>query len=356
MPALGYTYDDHLPADFSAQSLRHDVRTGLTAPRKWLPPKWFYDKVGSELFEDITALREYYPTRTERAILDESASAIVAAAGVDTLVELGSGSSEKTRLLLDAMLDQADDGAERRQHGAAERRRHGGVDRRRHGGAAADPIASYVALDVSEDALRSACAALVGSYPRLRVGAMRADFTHHLELLPAGKPMTVAFLGSTIGNFEPAERATFLRALRAQLGEHDHFLLGADLVKSTDVLVPAYDDAAGVTAAFNLNLLDVLNHSLRADFERTAFDHVVVWDSQNEWIEMRLRATRDMVVHLPDLDLDVHFDRGEDVRTEISAKFRRESLTAELAAAGFVGRGWWTDQRQWFSLSLWGTA
>ena len=259
---------------------------------------------------------------------------------MDTLVELGSGSSEKTRLLLDAMLDRAD----------------GGAERRRHGGVAADPIASYVALDVSEDALRSACAALVGSYPRLRVGAMRADFTHHLELLPAGKPMTVAFLGSTIGNFEPAERATFLRALRAQLGEHDHFLLGADLVKSTDVLVPAYDDAAGVTAAFNLNLLDVLNHSLRADFERTAFDHVVVWDSHNEWIEMRLRATRDMVVHLPDLDLDVHFDRGEDVRTEISAKFRRESLTAELAAAGFVGRGWWTDQRQWFSLSLWGTA
>ena len=131
MPALGYTYDDHLPADFSAQSLRDDVRTGLTAPRKWLPPKWFYDKVGSELFEDITALREYYPTRTERAILDESASAIVAAAGVDTLVELGSGSSEKTRLLLDAMLDRADGGAERRRHGGAERRRHGGVERRR---------------------------------------------------------------------------------------------------------------------------------------------------------------------------------------------------------------------------------
>ena len=347
MPALGYTYDDHLPADFSAQSLRDDVRTGLTAPRKWLPPKWFYDKVGSELFEDITALREYYPTRTERAILAESAAAIVAAAGSDTLIELGSGSSEKTRLLLDAMLAQAVDRAEPRGHD----------------GATDDPISSYlgsyIALDVSEDALRSACGALVSSYPRLRVGAMRADFTHHLELLPRGAGTdrrTVAFLGSTIGNFEPTERAAFLRALRVQLGEHDHFLLGADLVKSADVLIPAYDDAAGVTAAFNLNLLDVLNHSLRADFDCATFDHVVVWDAENEWIEMRLRATRDMVVHLPDLDLSVDFDRDEDVRTEISAKFRRESLTAELESAGFVARGWWTDRRDWFSLSLWGTA
>jgi L-histidine Nalpha-methyltransferase len=355
MPALGYTYDDHLPADFSAQSLRDDVRTGLTALRKWLPPKWFYDKVGSELFEDITALREYYPTRTERAILAESATAIVGAAGADTLIELGSGSSEKTRLLLDAMLAEAAGRAERRGHDGAVADPIASYV----ASYAASPVASYVALDVSEDALRSACAALVSSYPLLRVGAMRADFTHHLELLPGGAEparRTVAFLGSTIGNFEPAERGAFLRALRAQLGEHDHFLLGADLVKSADVLVPAYDDAAGVTAAFNLNLLDVLNHSLRADFDRTAFDHVVVWDAENEWIEMRLRATRDMVVHLPDLDLDVCFDRGEDVRTEVSAKFRRETLTAELAAAGFVSRGWWTDQRDWFSLSLWGTA
>ena len=350
MPALGYTYDDHLPADFSAQSLRDDVRTGLTAPRKWLPPKWFYDKVGSELFEDITALREYYPTRTERAILAESAAAIVSSAGMDTLIELGSGSSEKTRLLLDAMLARTEGRAERREQDPA-------ADPSASPGAT--PVPSYVALDVSEDALRSACAALVSSYPRLRVGALRADFTHHLELLPAGEQVgrrTVAFLGSTIGNFEPTERAAFLRALRAQLRDEDHFLLGADLVKSADVLVPAYDDAAGVTAAFNLNLLDVLDHRLRADFDRAAFDHVVVWDAQNEWIEMRLRATRDMVVHVADLDLDVHFDRGEDVRTEISAKFRRETLTAELTAAGFVGRGWWTDQRDWFSLSLWGTA
>jgi L-histidine N-alpha-methyltransferase len=319
-----YTYADHLPADFSDQSLRADVLAGLTAPRKWLPPKWFYDKVGSELFEDITRLPEYYPTRTERSILTDRAAEIIDAAGSDTLIELGSGSSEKTRLLLDALSDRARD------------------------------TASYVALDVSEDALRSACAGLVATYPGLHVGALRADFTHQLDRLSSGGARLVAFLGSTIGNFDPAERTGFLRALRAGLRPGDCFLLGADLVKSPDVLVPAYDDAAGVTAAFNLNLLDVLNQRLDADFDRTAFEHVAVWDADNEWIEMRLRAGRDLVIRVPGLGLTVHLDRGESIRTEISAKFRRSGLTAELTAAGFTERGWWTDEREWFSLSLWG--
>lgn len=328
MPAVssGYTYDDHLPADFSAASLRTDATAGLTATRKRLPPKWFYDKVGSELFEDITRLPEYYPTRTERSILMARADAMIAASGSHTLIELGSGSSEKTRLLLDALTDQVGEGA------------------------------SYVALDVSEDALRSACAGLAGGYPRLRVGALRADFSHQLQLLPTGGRRTVAFLGSTIGNFEPAERAGFLRTLRSQLGGDDHFLLGTDLVKSPDVLIPAYDDAAGVTAAFNLNLLDVLNRGLDADFDRTAFEHVAIWDAEREWIEMRLRATRDQRVHLAAIGLDVRFERGEEMRTEVSAKFRRDRLTAELEAAGFTGQGWWADPREWFSVSLWGTA
>ncbi len=323
MTSTGYRYADHLPADFSDRSLRADVVAGLTAPRKWLPPKWFYDKVGSELFEDITRLPEYYPTRTERSILTEHAAEIIDAAGTDTLIELGSGSSEKTRLLLDALTHRTGD-------------------------------AAYTALDVSEDALRSACAGLVASYPRLRVGALRADFTHQLDLLPTGGARTVAFLGSTIGNFDPAERSEFLRALRAGLGPDDCFLLGADLVKAPDVLVPAYDDAAGVTAAFNLNLLDVLNQRLDADFDRAAFEHVAVWDAENEWIEMRLRASRDMVAEVPGVGLSVHLDLGESIRTEISAKFRRSGLTAELTAAGFAERGWWTDEREWFSLSLWG--
>lgn len=323
-PDPGYTFDDHLPADFSASSLRTDVQLGLTSTPKWLPPKWFYDKVGSELFEDITRLPEYYPTRTERSILLRSAAEIVAAAGTRTLIELGSGSSEKTRLLLDAML-------ERRAEGAA-----------------------YIALDVSESALRSACAGLVDAYPELRVGAMRADFTHQLQFLPAGTARTVAFLGGTIGNFDPVERRQFLTSLRAGLGERDHFLLGADLVKSADILVPAYDDAAGVTAAFNLNVLDVVNQRLHADFDRTNFAHVAVWDEQNEWIEMRLRAARATRIRIAAIDLDVDFDAGEELRTEISAKFTRERLTEELTAAGFRQRGWWTDERGWFSLSLWG--
>ncbi len=320
----GYTFTDHLPPDFSDQSLRADVVQGLTASQKWLPPKWFYDKVGSELFEAITALPEYYPTRTERGILQEHATEMIRSAGSHALIELGSGSSEKTRLLLDAMLATIPDGA------------------------------AYVALDVSEDALRSACAGLVAAYPGLQVGALRADFTHQLDILPPGDARTIAFLGSTIGNFEPAERASFLRSLRSVMNPGDHFLLGADLVKSADVLVPAYDDSAGVTAAFNLNVLDVLNQRLDADFDRSAFRHTAVWNAEQEWIEMRLRATHHVVARVPGVGLQVEIGRGEDIRTEISAKFRRAPLTAELAAAGFAPRGWWTDEREWFSVSLWG--
>ena len=324
--SIGYTYTDHLPADFSDRELRTDVLMGLGATPKWLPPKWFYDKVGSELFEAITRLPEYYPTRTERSILQRHAPEMVELAGCDTLIELGSGSSEKTRLLLDAMTARA-------------------------GGAS-----SYVGLDVSEDALRSAGAGLVAGYPALKITAVRADFTRQLALLPTGGTRTVAFLGSTIGNFEPVDRARFLRSLREQLGERDTFLLGADLVKSPDVLVPAYDDAAGITAAFNLNLLDVLNQRLEGDFDRRHFAHVALWDAEHEWIEMRLRAVRDTRAHLAALDLEVRLERGQEIRTEISAKFRPDALDAELVAAGFTRRGWWSDDRDWFSLSLWAPA
>ncbi|WP_395728967.1 L-histidine N(alpha)-methyltransferase [Nakamurella sp.] len=330
----GYTFDDHLPADFADRSLREDVLVGLTAAHRWLPPKWFYDKVGSELFEDITRLPEYYPTRTERSILAARAREIVALAGTRTLVELGSGSSDKTRLVLDAMSTAA-----------------AGRDARPTGD---DEPADYVALDVSEDALRLACAGLVAQYPDLRIAAVRADFTHQLDVLPDGPGRTVAFLGGTIGNFDPEHRAAFLESLRARLRPGDHFLLGADLVKSPQILIPAYDDAAGVTAAFNLNVLDVLNHRLGADFRRSDFTHVAVWDPVHEWIEMRLRATREVAVRIDDVGLDVRLEPGAEIRTEISAKFRRDRLTDELTAAGFTGRGWWTDDRRWFSLSLWG--
>jgi L-histidine N-alpha-methyltransferase len=319
-------FTDHLPHDFEAVGLRADVAHGLTATPKALPPKWFYDKLGSELFEEITRLPEYYPTRIERGILHEHARTLVETAGAGTIIELGSGSSEKTRLLLDALVA-------------------------RSGRLSYPP--GYVALDVSENALRGACSALADSYPTLRIEALRADFTHQLDLLPTRDRRLVAFLGSTIGNFEPIDRAAFLAQVRSCLRPGDHFLLGADLVKPVDILLPAYDDAAGVTSAFNLNVLDVLNRRLGADFARADFEHHALWDIENEWIEMRLRARRSLTVTVPDLDLEVRFAAGEEVRTEISAKFRRHRLESELVAAGFSSAGWWTDPAEWFSVSLW---
>jgi L-histidine Nalpha-methyltransferase len=320
---MSYGYTDHLDGDFTLRSLHADVLDGLLAEHKWLPPKWFYDKNGSALFEEITQLPEYYPTRTERAILDRSAAEIVARSGADVLVELGSGSSEKTRLLLDALPT---------------------------GGS------SYIALDVSETALRMACESVAAAYPRLRVEAVRADFESQLSsVLSAGRSgrRLLAFLGGTIGNLAPEPRRAFLGEVRAGLSAGDSFLLGADLVKSPEVLVPAYDDAAGVTAAFNLNVLEVLNRRLAADFDRADFEHRAVWDPENAWIEMRLRALRPVRVSVADLDLVLEFAEGEELRTEISAKFTRPRLESEFATAGFAPAGWWTDPDTLFSLSLW---
>jgi L-histidine Nalpha-methyltransferase len=338
-PPIRFT--DHLPADFTDRSLGMDVRTGFGGTPKWLPPKWFYDKVGSELFEEITRLPEYYPTRCERQILHRHAADLVAAAGSDTLVELGSGSSEKTRLLLDAM------GAATGTGPAA--------------GTGTDASAGlpgtglhYVGTDVSEDALVSAAEGLRRDYPDLAIDIVRADFEHQLARLPGRSGRrTVAFLGSTLGNLEPGPRRDFLGAVRQALRSGEHLLLGVDLVKSPDVLLPAYDDAAGVTAAFNLNVLDVLNRRLRADFDRADFRHVAIWDADRERVEMRLRAVRELRVRFGDLDLAVSFTAGEELRTEVSTKFRRERLTAELHDAGFTESEWWTDDAGYFALSLW---
>lgn len=341
-PPIRFT--DHLPADFEDLSLGADVRLGLGGTPKRLPPKWFYDKAGSELFEEITRLPEYYPTRCERQILQQNAAGIVGAARCDTLVELGSGSSDKTRLLLDAMGDA---------------RRYGGTAGSGHG----DPDdgrgerLNYVGLDVSRDALVAAAQALRRDYPELDIDIVRADFETQLDLLPHGSGgRMIAFLGGTLGNLEPAPRRGFLASVRAVLRPGEHFLLGADLVKSATTMVPAYDDAAGVTAAFNLNVLEVLNRRLRADFDRDDFRHVAVWDADREWIEMRLRAVREVRAQVRDLDLEVTFAAGDDLRTEVSSKFRREALTAELRAAGFAPAGWWTDTDGLFSLSLWQAA
>ncbi|MGH3882137.1 MAG: L-histidine N(alpha)-methyltransferase [Pseudonocardiaceae bacterium] len=318
----------HLSDSDAADALHHDVRVGLSADPKWLPPKWFYDARGSELFEQITTLPEYYPTRTERELLRCSVRQIaqrawVRGAAVDTLVELGSGSSEKTRLLLDALT----------AHGSLRR---------------------FVPLDVSESALRGAMIAVAQEYQGLAVHGVVGDFTQHLELLPAGPGgrRLVAFLGGTIGNLLPDERAGFFTALRAALVPGELLLLGAGLATDPAVMVPAYDDAAGVTADFNRNVLRVLNRELGADFEVAAFDHVAVWDATHEWIEMRLRARRAMTVRLPAVGMTVHYAEGEEMRTEVSGKFRREGLGAELVDAGFADRAWWTDPEDRFALVL----
>ena len=311
----------HLPADATARALRRDVREGLTSRPKWLPPKWFYDTRGSELFEEITRLPEYYPTRAERAILDRESGAIAAATEAGVLVELGSGSSEKTRLLIEALRE-------------------------------AGTLTHYVPVDVSESALERAGRALVIDYPDIAVHALVADFQAGLELPPAGGPRLVAFLGGTIGNLLPGERAGFLRMVHDELAPGDALLLGTDLVKAERTLVAAYDDARGVTAAFNKNVLAVLDRELGADLDPDAFEHVALWDCEHEWIEMRLRARTALTATIPALDLKIDFARGEEIRTEISAKFRERGVSAELRAAGFAQRHWWTDPEGRFALSL----
>ncbi|WP_329025531.1 L-histidine N(alpha)-methyltransferase [Streptomyces sp. NBC_00690] len=307
-----------LPEDATDAALRADVLHGLTRTPKELPPKWFYDARGSELFEEITRLPEYYPTRAEREILIERAPAIASATGARTLVELGSGSSEKTRHLLDALPD----------------------------------LQSYVPVDVSESALTGAAKSLLAERPELQVHALIADFTRGLALPGTPGPRLVVFLGGTIGNLLPAERARFLRSVRALLDPGDALLLGTDLVKDEDVLVRAYDDAAGVTADFNKNVLRVLARELGADVDPDDFDHVALWDREEEWIEMRLRARSDLTVKIPELNLAVSFEQGEELRTEVSAKFRREGVGRELAAAGLELTEWWTDSAGRFALSL----
>lgn len=308
----------NLPEDATDAALRADVLKGLTSTPKTLPPKWFYDAQGSELFEKITELPEYYPTRAEREILVDRAGEIAAATGARTLVELGSGSSEKTRFLLDALRG----------------------------------LHTYVPVDVSESALTLAGQALIEERPGLDVHALIADFTGGMALPDTPGPRLVAFLGGTIGNLLPAERAVFLASVRALLSPGDALLLGTDLVKDERVLVEAYDDAAGVTAAFNKNVLTVIDRELGADFDPGAFEHVAVWDRDNEWIEMRLRSRTAQTVKVPALDLAVHFAAGEEMRTEVSAKFRRDGVRAELSAAGLELAHWWTDGQGRFALSL----
>jgi L-histidine N-alpha-methyltransferase len=304
------------------RTLADDVLDGLTRPLKELQPKHFYDARGSELFDAICELPEYYQTRTERLILQRSAGAIVERSGAAELVELGSGSASKTRVLLDAMS----------QAGTLER---------------------YVPFDVSATTVHEAADTLVQEYPGMSVHGVVGDFERHLTHLPDPVgPRLVAFLGGTLGNFPPGSRRRFLRGLRNVLGPDGHLLLGTDLVKDPRVIEAAYDDSAGVTAQFNLNVLHVLNRELDANFDVDAFEHVAFFDRRREWIEMRLRATDVQQVHIGKLDLDIEFAAREELRTEISAKFTPRRLEDDLTAAGLELVELYTDPEDLFAVSL----
>jgi L-histidine N-alpha-methyltransferase len=320
-PSPALRVDVHLDAGDLRRELADDARAGLAAVPKELPPKWFYDERGCQLFDAITRLPEYYPTRRERAILAAEAGTIARLAPADTLVELGSGTSEKTRILLDAL-------------------------------AGAGRLRRFVPFDVSEPTLWAAGDAVANEYPGVEVHAVVGDLERHVGVVPDGGHRLFAFLGGTIGNLPPARRRRLLGQIHRAAGPGEGLLLGTDLVKDVARLEAAYDDEAGVTAEFNRNVLCVLNRELGADFVPERFQHVARFDADREWIEMGLRSTVDQSANVAALALDVRFAAGEEMRTEISAKFRRDGVESELAASGFELARWWTDPAGDFALSL----
>ena len=308
-PAEGIPIEVHLGPLDSAVALRRDAAAGLTATPKELPPTWLYDDRGCDLFEAITRLPEHYLTRTEWSILAERADEAAALSGADTLIELGAGTSEKTRLLLDA-LD------------------------------ATGQLRRFVPLDVSEPILTATVGAVADEHPQ---GGVVGDFRRHLATLPTGWRRLIAFLGGTIGNLRPHERAAMLIDVAGTMAAGDSLLLGTDLVKDRSRLLAAYDDAVGVTEAFDKNVLAMLNRELDADMDVDRLDHVAVFDETEEWIEMRLRSRTRQNVRIEALDLTIAFAEGEDLRTEISAKFHPAGVRAELEAAGLRAAALWTD-------------
>jgi L-histidine Nalpha-methyltransferase len=320
-PESTITIDSYLH-EGQERSLADDVLDGLTRPFKELPPKHFYDARGAELFDQICELPEYYPTRTERSILQETAQQLARTTLAEELVELGSGTAAKTRVLLDAL------------HRAG-------------------TLKLYIPVDVTESMVRDCAQELTEEFPGLRVHGVIGDFERHLDRVPESTgARLVVFLGGTIGNFPPGSRRRFLRAIARLLGPDDHLLMGTDLVKDPEVLTQAYDDAQGVTAKFNRNLLTVLNRELQADFDPEDFDHVALFNREHEWIEMRLRARREHTTTVADLGLSVHFEQGEEMRTEISAKFTRDRVENDLSAAGLEIVSWLTDPEELFALTL----
>jgi L-histidine Nalpha-methyltransferase len=317
--------DVHL-RDGALATIADDVRAGLARTPKELPPKYFYDERGSQLFEQITRLPEYYPTRAEQQILDRVAPEIVGETEPGELVELGPGSARKTHALLAPMLERSEG-------------------------------ATYVPVDVSESAVRELADRLSNTYDGIQIHGVVADFEHDLERLRAnGDRRLVAFLGGTLGNFDKRQRIEFLRHTRMMLGPDDRLLIGTDLVKDRQRLEAAYNDSAGVTAEFNRNVLRVVNANLDGDLDPDGFDHVAFYDERRRRIEMRLRAREAHSSRIDALAMDVEFERGEEIRTEISCKFTRAALEREYASASLDMLGWYTDDENLFALSLTGPA
>lgn len=313
--------DVRLTPEDSARYFATDVADGLSSRPRWIPPKWLYDPLGCELFETITTLEEYYPTRTERAILEAHADDIAKLSGAATLIELGSGTSEKTLRLLDAL-------------------------------SAAGSLERFVGFDVAEPTLREALDGLTGRYPSVALSGVVGDFERHLDALPDVAGRMIILLGGTVGNLDPGRRAALLGDMARVLKPGEHLLLGTDLVKDPTRLVAAYDDRDGVTERFERNILTVVNTTLGATFDPAGFDYVARWAPVASRIEMALRARQAQRVEITDLDLVIDLEAGEEIQTEVSTKFRLDGLAAELAAAGLAVVDAWTDSADDFALTL----
>ncbi len=298
-----------------------DVRRGMGRRPRWLPPRWFYDEEGSRLFDLITELPEYYQTRTERSILEARAAEIARLTRPESLVELGAGSCSKSRLLIDAC----------RETGS---------------------LSSFIPFDVSDTVVQRTSRELVDEYPGLTVYGMVGDFSSHLGHIPRLGSRLVLFLGSTIGNLEVDERRRFLDEVRTLLEPGDAFLCGFDLVKDRAEILRAYDDSAGVTAAFNRNVLRVINRELDADFDVDEFTHVAMYDDELHRIEMHLRTERGGTVSIPGAGMRLDLEPGETLRTEISAKFTRATVERCLGESSMRLAAWFTDPAERFALAL----
>lgn len=313
--------DVHVDEADLFEHMKDECRVGLLKNPKEIPPKFFYDARGSVLFEQITELPEYYQTRTERKILEDVVGVLETRHRFRQLLEFGSGSSSKTRVLLDAMHESGN-------------------------------LELYLPLDVSESIVRMTAERLVDDYPEMRVHGIIGDFTRHLAEIPKGAHRLLVFLGGTIGNFRPEDATIFLRDVASTMGPHDRLLLGTDLVKEPRRIEAAYNDSKGVTAEFNLNVLSAINARLGADFDLENYDHLAPYREDVQWIEMRLRAKRSRRVSIPALDMEIGIDAGEEILTEISRKFTRASANHMVESAGLEMTDWFTDDESLFGLSL----